>query len=274
MKNLLTQAVAAAFAVLALASCEKDEDQASMSPSAPLALSTTTNSVVLAQINDPQTALTYTWNAVQFSLSGTEYTKAPTVTYQLQVAKTANGFGYPAIIDAASSTTKTITVADLNTALNSIGFPTGTPTTAFVRVAAVVGTDNHSFVSAPVALTATAYPACLPPNTDTWGLVGTASDGWPGAALPAPQPDRMMIWNCALQAYTLRTTLNVGALKIRQSQKWDVNLGGPSTNLAAGVPLTRNGSDINITTAGTYTVKLEVTGTGTGVTGGTLTIVP
>jgi hypothetical protein len=273
MKNLLTQAVAAAFAVLALASCDKDEKQASVAPSAPLTLTTTTNSVVLAQINDPQTALTYTWNAVQFSLSGTEYTKAPTVTYQLQVAKTADGFGYPAIIDAASGTTKTVTVADLNTALNSIGFPTGTPTTAYVRVAAVVGADNHTFVSAPVALTATAYPACLPPNADTWALVGPAGAGWPSGT-PATEAGLAMTWNCSLQAYTLRTQLSAGALKFRQDQKWDVNLGGPSTNLTTGVPLTRGGADINITTAGTYTVKLVVAGSGTGVTGGTLTITP
>ncbi|WP_460546677.1 SusE domain-containing protein [Hymenobacter daeguensis] len=273
MKNLLTQAAAVAFAVLALASCKKDENQASVSPSAPLTLSTATNTVVLAQINDPQTALTYSWNAVQFSISGTEYTKAPAVTYQLQVAKSADGFGYPAIIDAATSTSKAVTVADLNNALNSIGFPTGAPTPAYVRVAAVVGTDNHTFVSAPVAITATAYPACLPPNTDTWALVGPAGNGWPSGT-PATEDGIPLVWNCALQAYTARTQLSAGALKFRQNKKWDVNLGGPSSNLATGVALTRNGSDITLATAGTYTVKLVVAGTGAGVTGGTLTITP
>jgi hypothetical protein len=256
-----------------LASCKKDEDKVAITPSAPITLTGSANTVVLAQINDDQTALSYSWNPVQFSLSNG--TKPMAVTYQLQLAKTADGFGYLGsnVIDAGTSTTKTVTVKQLNDALNSIKITTGAPTTAYARVVAVVGNDNHTFASAPVPLTVTAYPACLPPNTDTWALVGPAGNGWPSGT-PATEDGITMTWNCALQAYTVRTTLNAGAMKFRQNKKWDVNLGGPSTGLAAGVPLTPGGSDINIATAGTYTVKLVVNGAGAAVTGGTLTVTP
>jgi hypothetical protein len=270
MKNLLTYAVAVALATATLASCKKDEDKVTISPSTTLTLTGSANSVVLAQINDPQIALTYNWNPVQFSLS--DASKAPAVTYQVQVAKTADGFGYPGVIDAGTSTTRAITVEELNNALNNIRATTGSPIVAYVRVAAVVGSDSHTFVSAPVPLTVTAYPACLPPNADTWGLVGPAGNGWP-PNLPAAQNDVPLKWNCALQAYTVRTTLNAGNFKFRQNKLWLINLGG-SGNMAVGVPLTLNGSELTITTPGTYTVKLVVTGSGPDVRGGTATVVP
>lgn len=275
MKNLLTQALAVAFALTALASCNKDENKVTVQPSAALTLTGSSNSVVLAQINDPQTALTYSWNPVQFSLNGTESSKAPTVSYQLQVANTVDGFGYLGsnILDAGTSTTKSITVLDLNNTLNAIGTTTGKPVQAFMRVAAVVGADNHTFVSAPIAFTVTAYPACLPPNTDSWALVGPAGNGWPSGT-PTTEDGLIMTWNCALEAYTIRTMLNAGPMKFRQNKAWAINLGGPSTGLATGVPLTPGGADINIATAGTYTVKLAVSGSGSTVTGGMLTVTP
>ena len=273
MKNLLTRALAVALSVSALASCNKDENKVTLAPSAPLTLTGSVNSVVLTQLNDPQTAVTYNWNAIQFALSGTESTKTPAVTYQLQVAKTADGFGYPGIIDAGTATSKAVTVAALNVALNAAGIAPNSPVPAYARVVAVVGTDNHTFASAPIMFTATTYPACIAPNTDTWALVGPAGNGWPSGTT-ASETGIPLVWNCALQAYTARTTLSAGPFKFRQNLKWDINLGGPAGNLATGVTLSKNGADLNLATAGTYTVKLVVAGSGTAVTGGTVTVTP
>ncbi|MDO7851976.1 SusE domain-containing protein [Hymenobacter convexus] len=274
MKNLLTQALAVAFALTSLASCTKDENKVTVAPSGTLSLTASTNTVVLTQLNDANNAITYNWNAVNFSLSGTEYTKAPAVTYQVQIAKSADGFGYPAVFDAGANMTKTITVYDLNNGLNAIGIATQTPVVVYARVVAVVGTDTHTFASAPVALTATAYPACVAPNKDTWALVGPAGLGWPSGG--ATEDGIPMTWNCALQAYTARTNLNAGDFKFRLDKAWSVNLGGAG-NLTQGVPLSLNGANLTIATAGTYTVKLTVNGVngvGTGVTGGTVTVTP
>jgi hypothetical protein len=271
MKSLLTQALAVAFALTSLASCNKDENKVTVAPSAPLNLTASTNTVVLTQLNDANNIITYNWNAVSFALSGTEANKAPAVSYQVQVAKTADGFGYPAVFEAGTNLMKTITVYELNTGLNQIGIATQTPVVVYARVVAKVGDDTHTFASAPVALTATAYPACIAPNTDSWALVGPAGLGWPAGG--ATEDGIPLTWNCALQAYTARTALSVGDFKFRKDKAWTINLGGTG-NMTQGVPLTLGGSNLTIATAGTYTVKLTVTGAGAGVTGGTVTVTP
>ncbi|MFD2720045.1 SusE domain-containing protein [Hymenobacter monticola] len=270
MKNLLTQAFAVAFALTSLASCNKDENKATVAPSAPLSLTASTNTVVLTQLNDANNAITYNWNAVSFAMSGTDATKAPAATYQVQIAKTADGFGYPAVFDAGTNLTKTITVSDLNKGLNAIGIATQTAVPVYARVVAVVGTDTYTFASAPVTLTATAYPACLPPNADTWALVGPAGLGWPSGG--ASEDGVPLTWNCALQAYTARTTLNAGEFKFRKDKAWTVNLGGAG-NLTQGVALAHNGPNLSIATTGVYTVKLTVSGSGTSTTGN-VTVTP
>ncbi|MBD2722704.1 SusE domain-containing protein [Hymenobacter armeniacus] len=271
MKNLLTQALAVAVALTSLASCNKDEDKATIAPSASLSLKSSTNTVVLTQLNDANDIITYNWNAVSFALSGTDASKAPGVTYQVQIAKSADGFGYPAVFDAGTNLTKTIKVKDLNDGLNAIGIATQKPVPVYARVVAVVGGDNHTFASAPVALTATAYPACLPPNADTWALVGPAGLGWPSGG--ASEDGIPLTWNCALQAYTARAALNAGEFKFRKDKAWSINLGGAGS-LTQGAPLSLNGPNLSITTPGTYTVKLTVNGAGAGVSGGTVTVTP
>jgi hypothetical protein len=226
---------------------------------------------VLRQANSSQNAAAFTWTPISsFAYSNTDRTMAPAVAYRLQVAKSATGFGYPSNIEAGTGSNKSVTTEELNTALLNLGLAPDVATPVFVRLAAVVGTDAQTFVSNPVQMTVTPYKVCLPPNTDTWGLVGPAGDGWPGAT----DTDRMLTWDCDARAYTLRTTLNAGAFKFRKDKKWDVNLGGAGNPFTAPVVLAPNGPDMMVTTPGTYTIKLEVTGSGAAVTAGRLTITP
>ena len=270
MKIWLTPVVAGLFAVATLASCEKDEEKATITPSNSITLTASANTLVLSQANATQTAVSYTWTPINsFALSGTDANKLPAVSYRLQLARSATGFGYPSAIEAGTGSNKAVSVSDLNTALLGLGLAPGVAAPVFVRLVAVIGTDDQSFASNPVALTATPYKVCLPPNTDTWGLVGPAGDGWPGATAT----DRMLTWDCDAKAYILRTTLNAGPFKFRKDQQWTVNLGGPTGNFATGVTLAPNGPDL-VATAGTYTIKLEVTGSGTAVTAGKVTITP
>lgn len=271
MKNWLTPFVAAAFAITALASCEKDEDQVTVAPSATPTLTASRTSAVLVQANGDQTALTYTWTPASFALSGTEYSKLPAITYQLQFAKSADGFGYPGIVDAGTGVSRAVTVKELNSALSVLGLAPGAAVPLFARVVAVLGTDAQAFPSNTLPITVTTYKECLPPNSDTWGLVGPAGNGWPDNP-PAVQSDLTMTWDCDVKAYVVRTALKAGPFKFRKDKAWDVNLGGPAGNLAQGIALSPNGSDLTIATAGTYTVKLEVTGSGKNVTAGKVTV--
>lgn len=248
MKNWLTQIAVTAFAVVALASCKKDEEKATIAPSANLTLTASSTSLVLVQANSAQTALTYTWMPVQFSVSNTESTKAPVASYQLQVAKSIDGFGYPAIIDAGAGTTKAVTVGDLNAALTTIGVKSGTPTPVFVRVAAVVGTDNHTFVSAPVALTATSYTICLPPaGSDSWAIIGPAGVDW--------NTDVPLTYNCTTNTFDITRQLNAGEFKFRANSAWTLNYGSSSNT---GGALVAGGSNITVATAGVRTIKLNL----------------
>ena len=249
MKNWLTQVAVAAFAVSALASCKKDETQATIAPSTSINLTATRTAVVLTQANSAQTALSYTWNTPTFAISNTEYTKTPVVTYQLQVAKTADGFGYPGIIDAgtATSTTKNVTVDALNTALTSIGVAPNAATPVFVRLVAVMGTDNHTFASAPVALTATSFKVCLPPNTDVYSIIGPAGVDW--------NTDVALTYNCDTRTYDLTRNLNAGEFKFRKNNDWGTNYGSSSNT---GGALVSGGGNIAVATAGVKTIKLNL----------------
>ncbi|GAB3728530.1 hypothetical protein GCM10027594_10620 [Hymenobacter agri] len=263
MKNWLTPVAVAAFACSALVSCKKDEVKVTAAPSGSITLTSSGNSAVLLQANEAQNAFTFTWNPISVALS--DGSKAPAVAYQIQVAKTADGFGYPGTIDAGSGTSKAVTVKSFNEALTFIGLTPKVSSQVYVRVAAVVGTDAHTFVSNAVPLTVTSYQVCLPPNSDTWALIGPAGVDW--------NTDVPLTWDCDAKAYVARMPLKADEFKFRQNGAWTVNLGGTG-NLTQGVPLTLGGSNIKITTAGTYTIKLVVAGSGAGVTGGTVTVTP
>ncbi|ALW86435.1 hypothetical protein AUC43_15885 [Hymenobacter sedentarius] len=248
MKNLLTKVAAMAFAVATLASCEKDEDKVTVTPSATPTLTASTNSVVLSQANSTQTALTYTWTPVQLALSGTAYTKTPAVTYQLQLSKTADGFGYPVVIDGGTGTTKAVTVSDLNTALTTLGVTAGTATPVYARVAAVAGTDAHSFVSNAVPLTATAYTVCLPPaGSNKWSIIGPAGVDW--------NTDVPLTYNCTTKTFDITRQMNAGEFKFRADNAWTLNYGSSSST---GGTIVKDGSNITVTKAGTYTIKLDL----------------
>ena len=248
MKNWLTQIAVASFAVAALASCKKDEEQATIAPSATSTLSASSSTVVLMQANSAQTALTFNWTPVQFAVGNTEYTKAPTVSYQLQVAKSATSFGYPAIIDAGTGTMKAISVGDLNSSLTTLGLTSGVATPLYARLATVVGTDNHTFVSNVIPLTATTYTVCLPPaGSDSWSIIGPAGVDW--------NTDVPLTYNCTTNTFDITRVLNAGEFKFRANSAWTLNYGSSSN---AGGPVVANGSNIVVTTAGAHTVKLNL----------------
>jgi hypothetical protein len=281
MKNWLTPLVAGLFVVGTLVSCDKDETKATITPSATLTATASTASVTLLQANSAQSAITYTWTPISFTMSSSDQTTPPEPNYYIQFAKTEDGFGFPlAEVNVGTNASKIFTVGELNSLLLS---PTGingapnTPITVYARVVAGVGVstspDKHTFVSAPVALTATPYEVCVPPNEDSWALVGPAGAGWPGGDA-VTEAGIELVWNCDDNAYEARTSLNTGDFKFRLNKGWTTNLGGTGADLVQGVTLAPNGPNLTIATAGTYTVKLTVTGSGASTTAGFVTVTP
>ena len=260
---------------LSLTACKKDEIKVTSEFGAPPALTaSTTNAGVLAKANADNTAVTYTWTPYTIKTSD-DSKVASTVTYTLEFAKAGTNFASVKEIDggAVSASSVAIKTSKLNSILLSLGLPDAQSGRVDVRLKTYVAGNMPTLYSSTMQLTATPYDECTAPSADNWGLVGPAGDGWPGATAT----DRTLKWDCKVNAYVLRTMLNAGDFKFRKDKDWGVNLGAltkPLTPGTAPTTLKPNGEDMTITTPGTYTIKLTVVGTGTGVTGATLTVTP
>ncbi|WP_324671152.1 SusE domain-containing protein [Hymenobacter sp. GOD-10R] len=254
MKNWLTQALAGLFAIatLSLASCEKDEVKATLKPNSTPTLTASTNTVALLQANSAQTAVTYTWTPITaFTWSEVEHPYNPTVTYNIQVDKQGNNFAAPVSIGAGAGPTTVLTVDALNSSLTTLGLTPGTATPLEVRLQASYAANSPLF-SPTVPLTATIYKACVPPNADTWSIIGPAGVDW--------DTDVQLTYNCDLKAYTITRALKAGAFKFRLNKAWTTSYGSTSTRNSSGTaPIDTNpGNDIMVTTAGTYTIILDL----------------
>jgi hypothetical protein len=274
MKNWLTYVVAGLL-LTSVAACKKDEVRTTIQfGDAPVLTASSTNAGVLLENDSARTAIAFSWTPYTYSVSEGNTVVSP-VVYTLQLAKAGTNFAAPVDIAVSSPSTVSLplNVYELNRNLLLLKAPVRQSAQFDVRLKSMVAGNISPIYSATKTFTATPYEKCLPPNSDTWALVGPAGNGWPSGT-PATETGISLKWDCTINAYTARVPLNAGAFKFRKDKAWAINLGGPTGNFAQGVALTLNGSDMTIATAGTYTVKLVVAGSGAGVTGGTVTIVP
>jgi hypothetical protein len=266
MKNWFLNLATGAAVLLAVGSCKKDESQAVLGNNAVPQLTASATTATITP-NNTSAAVTYTWKAADFNFPAA-------VTYTLQFATAGTDFANTTDYNVGNSLSKSFNQTELNDVYNAINCTlSSVPTPLDVRVKASVGDAAAAQFSKPTTITATPYLAVTLPN-DQWGLVGPAGDGWPGSPNP-PITDRMMPYECKERAFVLRTKLNAGAFKFRRNQDWTINMGGTTGDFTKGIALTKNGSDLTITTPGTYTVKLVINRDAAGMpVDGKLTIVP
>jgi starch-binding outer membrane protein SusE/F len=81
-----------------------------------------------------------------------------------------------------------------------------------------------------------------------WGLIGDAipTTGW--------DSDRDLTYDPATKTWSITLDLNAGKIKFRANDAWDINYG----DNGADQSLEEGGSDISITSAGNYTVTLNL----------------
>lgn len=76
-----------------------------------------------------------------------------------------------------------------------------------------------------------------------WGLIGAATaGGW--------DTSTAMTYNQADNSWNVTTNLTAGEFKFRANDGWEINVGGTTDHL------TQNGSNLSVSAAGNYTVKL------------------
>ncbi len=82
-------------------------------------------------------------------------------------------------------------------------------------------------------------------SANRWGIIGSATaDQW--------DSDQNMTWDAAGKVMKATLNLTVGEIKFRANDGWDLNLGGDLNALTIG------GDNIQITSAGSYTVTLNL----------------
>lgn len=89
------------------------------------------------------------------------------------------------------------------------------------------------------------HPNAYTYTANRWGIIGDATAGGWGS-------DQDMTWDPATKVMKATLALTTGSIKFRANDDWAINLGG---DLGA---LTQDGPNIPITTAGTYTITLDL----------------
>lgn len=271
MTTWFTRVAVGAFALVALSfsSCKKDETQVvAKNVAAPsLMSSTATPDLVLTATNSSATAATFTYTAADFGY-------AAAVTYSLQIDKKGGNFTNPQTFNGGTTAgTITLTKAQLANAFFTLGVVSGTTAQVDTRVVALLTTtasvSTPTQASSVVTLTGTptvAPPACTPNTTGrTWSLIGPAGTDW--------NTDRALTYDCYTQTFKATMSLNVGEFKFRANNDWTVNFGTAGNtsaitlgSLAQGIPLVNNNNNLQIPTAGTYTITLAPSADGTTAT--------
>jgi len=86
----------------------------------------------------------------------------------------------------------------------------------------------------------------------TMGIIGTATAGLWNSSTPMTVGSKPGTW-------TIKTALTAGALKFRANDGWDVNYGPGDASALTGTLIFNDPGSINITTAGTYTITIDMT---------------
>lgn len=255
MKNWLSQLVGLCSLLFVFSACEKDETQATLTPSNMPTLSASANTIVLTQANETQNAVTFTWTPVSSLAWGNVETEKykPAISYSLQVAKPGTNFAYAttAVIDAGAGPTTTVKVADLNTALGTLGLAPNVAAQVEVRLRATYAA-NSPLYSPVVPLTVTPYKVCLAPAGEgTWSIIGPAGVDW--------NTDVPLTYNCDTKTYNVTRALNAGEFKFRKNNDWATNYGANARNPTGPTPLVKDGSNIVVPAAGVYTIAFNLT---------------
>jgi hypothetical protein len=160
MKNRFHFLLPAATLLLALGACqnELDDMRVTVTPaSAPTLTASTANAGVLLSAKAAETAVTYTWTPVTYTVSDGSNAVIP-VTYTLEFAKAGTNFAQVSTLDGGTDKSSVaVKVSELNTALVKAGLTPAVEGTADVRIRANYAANQTDLLSATTTIKATPY---------------------------------------------------------------------------------------------------------------------
>lgn len=191
MKTIFSRfAIVAGAMLIVLAGCKKNLPQETLKPGTATLTASATTVVLDSAGGGTQTALTLNWPAVAYGAQ-------VAVTYTLEIDSINGNFSKPVSINLATGTTKTYSMAALNTVALSLGLAPAVAGQLQVRVAADVDQSNGlpstvaTVFSNVVSLTLTPYstiPQPIYPVPANLYLVGSATPGGPATGWNNPVP--------------------------------------------------------------------------------------
>ena len=245
MKTWFNNLFIAGMALTTLVACEKDEDRLTLASTvtAPT-LTSSASSVSLTSATASNEALRLNWTPADYGFS------AP-VQYTVQLDKQGGTFASPVTISAGSSTSLSISGADLNQNLLKLGLPAGSAGQVAVRVMAALnrpGNDvSNMTYSAPTTITATPYLVVI--NYPSIYVPG-AYQGWAPEKAPALAS---VANNQQYEGYVYFNTAS--EFKFTSVQNWNGTNYGAG---AAGALSTDGGAgNLSVTAPGYYRLRAD-----------------
>jgi hypothetical protein len=138
-------------ALLTLAACKKEETRAILAPSGAVTLSATTTTLVLAQANQDNNAVSFSWTKADFGFDAG-------VNYTLELCKGGTNFATATSTSINMNTllAKSFTVKDFNAKMQDI-IANGVAAQVQARIKSEVGTNVAPVYSNVLSMTVTAY---------------------------------------------------------------------------------------------------------------------
>lgn len=171
------------LAIFAVAACKKDGMQYTLKTgSAPATLQASVNPLVLTPDTDPDTVVTFSWQAADFG-------QKPAISYTLQLAKpedTTSWANAKTLAAASGSRSYAFSGKDLNNLLSSMGLPAGTADTLVIRIKADVNQYNGSTSTVPSVYSSSLLFKVTPYALDLY--IPGDYQGWDPGTAPVLSP--------------------------------------------------------------------------------------
>lgn len=158
--------------------CAKDETKLVASSGDASMLSASKTSIILKIEDANEDAITFSWTKADF-----DYTAA--INYTLEIDTLGNNFASAKEYTFnPDDSTKTFTVAELNSITYSFDLPAGKASSLIARIKAEISSDVDAAYSTPITLTVTPYnavlvfPALLVNGGNSWKTPTTRTDGF------------------------------------------------------------------------------------------------